>query len=353
MYPFFGMRPFKRLLNSSSKRTSMNITETMSEVVIYQTSDSQIQVEVKFDQDTVWTSRQQLSDLFDRDIKTIGKHINNVFKEGELDKSSVVAKFATTATDGKTYQVEYYNLDVIISVGYRVKSQRGTQFRQWATQRLKEYLVQGYAINQKRLAEKEMEVQHLKSGIHILRRTIEHKDHSQDEVKGLATLLDDFSQGLTLLDDYDHEQLDEKGNSQKEAVFIGYEEFMTLIEAMRTLSSDVFFGKEKDESFKSSTTQIYQSFAGQDLYPSLEEKAAMLLYFIGKNHSFVDGNKRIAAACFLYFLEKNSLLYNTKGEAMLSNDTLASLTLFIAESKPEEMETVKQLIISILNRKKR
>jgi len=323
----------------------------MKKIVIYQTADNKTKVEVTFEEESFWLSLNQISDLFKRDKSVISRHLRNIFKENELDKKSVVAKNATTAKDGKTYQVDYYNLDVILSIGYRVNSKQGTQFRQWATQQLKEYLIQGYSINQKRLAEKEMEIQYLKSGIHIMRRTVEQQANSLDDAKGLALLLDNFSDGLTLLDDYDHERLDKKGHSSVNAVFIGYEDFIKLIHTMRDDFSSPLFGQEKDDSFKSSIAQIYQSFGGEDLYASLEEKASMLLYLVVKNHSFVDGNKRIAAACFLYFMEKNKLLYNAEKKSILSGNTLASLTLLIAESKAEEMETIKQVVISILNRK--
>jgi len=325
--------------------------ETKSNIVIYQTENNETEIEVRFEKETLWLSLNQIASLFERDKSVISRHINNVFKEKELVKNSVVAKNATTASDGKTYQVDYYNLDAILSVGYRVNSKRGTQFRQWATKRLNDYLVQGYSINEKRLEEKDLEIQYLKSGINILRRTVQNQAESLDQAKELATLLDDFSHGLSLLDDYDHEQLDKKGKSNKKAITIPTDEFIALIKTMYSNFSSDFFAKEKDESFKSSTMQIYQSFGGNDLYPSLEEKAATLLYLIVKNHSFVDGNKRIAAACFLYFLKKNNLLYTNDGKPLLSNDALASLTLFITESKSEEMKTVKQLTVSILNRK--
>lgn len=320
----------------------------MSDIVIYQTDDQQAQVDVKFDDDTVWLNRQQLSELFARDVKTIGKHVNNVFKEGELDKSSTVAKFATVQTEGNREverQVEYYNLDVIISVGYRVKSKQGTQFRIWATQRLKDYLVQGYAINERRLEQKQQEVQHLKNGIRILGRAIEEKVEETDN-----PMLKLFAKGLELLDDYDHEALDNKGQSGRDANYPTVDDYLDLITDMQSdFESDVF-AKPKDESFESSVNQIRQSFADQELYPSLEEKAAALLYSVVKNHSFIDGNKRIAAACFLYFMEQNQMLYNTSQAPIISNEALASLTLFIASSKSEESETVKKLIVSILNR---
>ena len=316
-----------------------------NQIEIYQSQDGQTQIEVKFGEETVWLNRNQLADLFGRDVKTIGKHVNNVFFEGELEKSAVVANIATTAADGKVYQVDHYNLDVIISVGYQVKSQQGTQFRQWATQRLKDYLVQGYAINEKRLNQKQQEVQTLKDGIRILSRAIETTMGDAD-----LTLLDQFAKGLELLDDYDHEKLDSKGITTRQAKYPELSDYRNIIESMRRDFDSEIFGREKDDSFQSSVAQISKGFGDIDFYPSIEEKAATLLYLIIKNHSFVDGNKRIAAACFLLFLENNDLLKSGDGVALISNEALASLTLFAAASKPEEMETVKKLIISVLNR---
>jgi death-on-curing family protein len=315
-----------------------------NQIEIYTTSDNETAVEVRFDQETVWLNRKQLSLLFDRDVKTIGKHVNNVFKEGELDEKSVVANFATTAADGKTYQVAHYNLDVIISVGYRVKSQRGTQFRQWATKRLKDYLVQGYAINEKRLEQKQQEVRHLKDGIRILSRAIENKAEDTD-----FEWLNLYAAGLRLLDDYDHETLDSKGKTAAQVIFPSYEDYMTMVEQMRADFDSAVFGHESGDGFKSAIEQIRQEFGKKELYPTFEEKAATLLYLIVKNHAFTDGNKRFAAACFLMFLQSNNRL--GPGENLvISNEALASLTLFVAVSEPDEMETVKQLIISILNR---
>jgi len=315
-------------------------------IEIFQTPDNRTSVEVKFENETVWLNRNQLSELFGRDVKTIGKHINNIFIEGELTKNSVVANFATTALDGKTYQVDHYNLDVIISVGYRVKSQRGTQFRQWATQRLKDFLVQGYAINEKRLAQKQQEVEYLKTGIRILNRVIEQQA-TQDESQMLLV----FAKGLSLLDDFDHQTLETEGITVTTTIFPSFDEYMKLIQAMYSEFSSDVFAQPKDESFHSSINQIAQSFNEVELYPTLEEKAANLLYFITKNHSFVDGNKRIAAACFLLFLERNNALYRTNGRPLISNEALAALTLFIATSKTEEADIVKHFIISILNQR--
>jgi death-on-curing family protein len=317
------------------------------QIEIYTTRDNETAVEVRFDQETVWLSRNQLSLLFDRDIKTIGKHVNNVFKEGELDEKSVVANFATTASDGKTYQVAHYNLDVIISVGYRVKSQRGTQFRQWATKRLKDFLLQGYAVNEKRLAQKQQEVQHLKDGIRILSRAIEDKAADTD-----FHWVNLYAAGLRLLDDYDHETLDSKGETAAPVTYPAYKDYMAIVERMRSGFDSTIFGQERGDGFKSAIAQISQGFGEKELYSTFEEKAATLLYLIVKNHAFVDGNKRIAAACFLLFLEKNGRLRPDPERLTISNEALAGLTLFVAVSRPDEMETVKRLIISILNRNK-
>jgi len=320
----------------------------MNEIIIYQSDDQQVQVEVRFEDETVWLNQDHLSLLFQRDQSVISRHISNIFKEGELEPESNMQKMHIPNSDKP---VVYYNLDVIISVGYRVKSKRGTQFRQWATKRLKEYLVEGYAINQKRLEERNLELQHLKTGIAILRRAIEHHAQNLDDAGHLAGMLEQFSGGLSLLDDYDHETLDDTGKTKRKAVIIDAAEYLKLIDAMRSEFSSDLFGKKKDTGFESSIGQIYQSFGGTEMYPSVEEKAAMLLYLIVKNHSFIDGNKRIAAACFLYFLERNGLLYHKSGETIISNEALASLTLFIAVSKPKEMQTVNQVAISLLNRK--
>lgn len=313
-----------------------------NQIEIYQTGDGQTQIEVTFEQDTVWLTQEQMSDLFLRERSVITKHIGNVFKEDELDEESNVQILHISGADRP---VKFYNLEVIISVGYRVKSPQGTQFRQWATQRLKDYLVQGYTINEKRLAQKQQEVQTLKDGIRILSRAIEGKIGET----GLEWL-NQFAIGLELLDDYDHEQLDAKGVTKRPAVYPEMDDYQQVIDTMKADFDSAVFGKEKDDSFKSAITQITKGFGDEDFYPSIEEKAATLLYLIVKNHGFVDGNKRIAAACFLLFLEKNGLLYANDQQPIISNEALASLTLFVAASKPDEMETVKKLVISVLNR---
>ncbi|MGV3763185.1 RhuM family protein [Parapedobacter sp.] len=318
---------------------------TENQIEIYQGSDGKTLVEVKFEEDTIWLTQAQMVVLFDRERSVITKHVNNIFKEQELKKEAVCAKFAHTADDGKAYQVEHYNLDVVISVGYRVKSTQGTRFRIWATQRLKEYLIRGYAINEQRLTQKQQEVRTLKDGIRILSRAIEEQ-RTDSHLGWLAH----FAMGLELLDDYDHEQLDESGMTKKPAAYPTTEEYKELVDTMRADFASAIFGKEKDGGFQSAIVQISKGFADKDFYPSIEEKAATLLYLVIKNHAFVDGNKRIAAACFLLFLERNNLLYHYLDTPTISNEGLATLTLFVASSKPEEMETVKKLIISVLNR---
>ncbi len=317
---------------------------------IYRAQNSEIEISVQFENESVWLNRHQLSILFDRDIKTIGKHLNNVFNEGELEKNATVANFATVQTEGNRVVeriIEFYNLDVIISVGYRVNSKRGTQFRQWATQRLKDYLVKGYSINENRLKQKQQEVEYLKTGIHILTRAIEsNTENAVDETLKL------FSKALELLDDYDHEQLDFKGKTIKEAEYPTEEEYLKVIADMKSEFESKVFAKPKDNSFSSSINQIRASFDSVDLYPSIEEKAAVLLYLIVKNHSFADGNKRIGASCFLFFLNRNQMLNNSQGKPIISNEALAAITLYTANSRTEEMHTVIRLIVSILNRNK-
>lgn len=319
-----------------------------NQIEIYQASDGRTQVEVTFEQDTVWLTQQQMATLFNQTKQNISLHINNCFKEGEVSREATVKESLTVRFEGSRNvkrRIEYYNLDVIISVGYRVKSIRGTQFRQWATQRLKDYLVQGYVINEKRLEQKQQEVQTLKDGIRILSRAIEVK-------RGETGLewLDQFTIGLELLDDYDHEQLDTKGVTQRPAVYPEMSDYQLVIDTMKADFDSAVFGKEKDGSFQSAVAQISKGFGNEDFYPSIEDKATTLLYLIVKNHGFVDGNKRIAAACFLLFLERNGLLYTGDRRPIIGNEALASLTLFVAVSQPNEMETVKKLIISVLNR---
>ena len=293
-----------------------------------------------------------MTHLFHKNKSTISRHIKNIFTEKELARKSTVAKFATVQTEGNRQierNLEYYNLDMIISVGYRVKSKQGIQFRKWATSKLKEYLVQGYTLNERLLKEKVEKLSLLQNAFNLLNRSITNQAENLDEAQQISKLMSDFSVGLNLLDDFDNQRLDNKGNTKKEAVYISVDEFLDVIQKMKTEFTSEIFGNPKDDSFSSSVNQIYQTFDGKDCYPSIEEKAVNLLYFIVKNHSFSDGNKRIGANCFLYFLKKNNLLYKAD-KPIIDNATLATITLLIAESKPEEKETVKQIAISILNR---
>ncbi len=316
-----------------------------NQIEIYQGSNGG-QIEVRLSNQTVWLDAHLIAKLFSVQRPAIIKHIQNIYKSNELDEKSTCSILEQVANDGKLRKMNLYNLDMIISVGYRVNSVQATQFRQWTTQRLKEYLVQGYAINEKRLAEKQMQVETLKTGIRILSRAIEEQvDTGESETLKL------FAEGLEILDDYDHETLDTKGKTIREAILPPVEEYLEVVKSMKSdFSSDVF-AKPKDQSFESSVAQIGQSFGGVELYPSIEEKAATLLYLIVKNHSFIDGNKRIGAACFVYFLSKNRLLFNELQQTIISNKALAALTLLVASSQSEEMAAVKNLIISMLNRR--
>ena len=268
-----------------------------NQIEIYQANDGSAQISVQFEQDTVWLTQAQMAELFDKDVRTINEHLKNIYSSEELVADATIRKFRIVRKEGKRQvnrNLDHYSLDAIISVGYRVNSKRGTQFRIWATQTLKDHLVNGYTINEKRLAQKEQEVQVLKNGITILSRAIEEKTADKE---WLAV----FAKGLSLLDDYDHEQLDAKGLTEREANYPTLEEYQQLIHQMMVEFESDVFGKEKDKNFQSSIAQISKGFNEKDFYPTLEEKATMLLYLIVKNHSFVDGNKRIAAACFLKF----------------------------------------------------
>lgn len=320
-----------------------------NQIEIYQNIDNHIVVQVRFTDNTVWLNQKQIGELFDKDTDTIGFHLKNIYSEEELDEISTTEFSSVVQNEGKrTIQrtVKFYNLDAIISVGYRVNSKRGTQFRQWATKRLKDFLIEGIAINEKRLVQKNKEIEVLHDGIRILSRAIEEKALSSTGYEWLHR----FSVGLQLLDDFDHETLDSIGNHKENIAYPSLIEYFNLVEQMRLRFYSNLFGKLKDGGFDSALHQIMQGFGDVEIYPSIEEKAAMLLYLIVKNHAFVDGNKRIAAACFLLFLDKNELLFTSANQSIISSEALASLTLFVASSKAEEMETVKKLLISVLNR---
>ena len=303
------------------------------EIVLFTDGNVALEVPITPEQDTVWLNRNQMAELFERDVKTIGKHVNNALKEELQDQTATVANFAIIQKEGERSvmrQVAHYNLDVIISVGYRVKSKRGIAFRKWANKVLRDYIVKGYAVNDNRMNQ-------LKEVVRIMIRTEEQLDAKQ-----ILSVIEKYSLALELLDAYDHQNMKrpEGGNT---IYLLSYEECRKLIDSMSYGGSSDVFGNEKDDSFKGSIGAIYQTFAGQEVYPSLEEKAANLLYFITKNHSFSDGNKRIAAAIFLYFMDRNQALFRD-GEKVIADHTLVALTIMIAESKPEE----KDMMISVI-----
>ncbi|MBX3043893.1 MAG: virulence protein RhuM/Fic/DOC family protein [Candidatus Kapabacteria bacterium] len=321
---------------------------TKGEIVIYQNSESKLQVEVKLLDDTLWLSLNQISALFGRDKSSISRHIRNIFKTGELDMNSTVAKFATVQTEGSRKIeriIEFYNLDVIISVGYRVNSKEGTQFRIWANNVLKNYLIKGFAINENSIRKERSMLVELKQVIKFISEN-NLSDMIDDEIKtDFMRILDKYSSALFILDSYDNQKLNNFAHENETCYKIEYEEVIKIIEEMRKVNFDTqLFGLEKDESMKSSISAIYQTFNGNDLYPSILEKAVNLLYFIVKNHSFVDGNKRIAASIFLYFLSKNERL----SKVNLDNNLLAALTLLIANSKPIERKLITNIITTML-----
>lgn len=309
-----------------------------TELVIFESQNSDIKLEVNVENETVWLSQNQMTQLFDTTKQNISLHLSNIFKEGELDKNSSVKEYLTVQKEGErqvSRNTKYYNLDVIISVGYRVKSQRGVEFRKWANKVLKEYIVKGYAVNNNRLNQ-------LDKIVEIMQRT-----DNLLESKQVLDVIEKYTKALNLLDDYDHQKI-LKPTGNKSTYVLSYEECKKVIENMKFSQRNDLFGNEKDDSFKSSINAIYQTFAGEEIYPSLEEKAGNLLYFITKNHSFSDGNKRIAATMFLYFLEKNNAL-TKNGQKVIDDDTLVAITIMMAESKPDEKDTMIKLIMNFLN----
>lgn len=312
---------------------------------IYDTPYGDIDVQIDYQADTIWLNKQEIAKLFNIDRSGVSRHINNIFKSGEIEEKSNVQKMHIPNSDKP---VEFYNLDIVLAVGYRANSIEASRFRKWATGILKQYLVDGYAVNEKRLQEQKSKIAQLQNAIKLLSRCIENQVNTLDDAQNLAKVLENFAQGLELLDDYDNKTLATKGLTKREAVKISKEEYLQLIAKMKLEFGSDVFANPKDDSFDSSINQIYQTFGGVELYPTLEEKASMLLYFLVKNHGFTDGNKRIGAACFLYFLDKNGILYKNSSP-IIDNATLFTLTLLIAESKPEEKETMKQVILSVLN----
>ncbi len=315
-------------------------------VIIYQSADGEASLDVRLEQETVWLRQKQMAELFGRERSVITRHINNIFHEGELEKKSNVQNMHIANTDKP---VAFYNLDVIISVGYRVKSQRGTQFRQWATRVLRDHLVKGYTINQQRLTEQTEKLVEMQRAIELLSRTLSNQEMVDDTGKEVLQVITDYAYALNLLDRYDHGTLAIEETSGSADFILDYESASRIVQSMKG-DFDGLFGIEKDQGFKSALGTIYQTFDGKELYPSAEEKAANLLYFIVKNHAFSDGNKRIAAAIFIYFLNANRILYREDGSKRLADNALVALTLLIAESKPEEKETIVKVIVNLINR---
>lgn len=328
-----------------------------NKIIIYNTPDGETTVSVNLDGDTVWLSQQQMAVLFDKDRTVITRHINNIYKTKELEKSSTCAFFAQVRNEGGRAverKIPLYNLDMIISVGYRVNSKRGTQFRIWANKVLKEYLVKGYVISNNITEQKYRELQQL---VAVMARTVKRigdtagKDHQTDS---LVSMVADYAYALDTLDRYDYQQLEVGGTTTEERFHATYDNAMKMIDSLRRkFGGGTLFGNEKDCSFRSSIGQIYQTFGGTELYPSIEEKAAMLLYLVTKNHSFSDGNKRIAATLFLWFLERNGILYRPDGGKRIADNALVALTLMIAESRTEEKDTIVKVIVNLINKNNR
>jgi prophage maintenance system killer protein len=315
------------------------------EVVLYRAPDGTVTLDVRLERETIWLSLTQMAELFGRDKSVISRHLRKVFDDGELERDSVVACFATTAADGKTYQVEHFDLDVIISIGYRVNSKRGTQFRIWATRILREHLLKGYTVNERRLKE-------LNQAIRLIADVAERRELTGDEAAGLLRVVADYSYALDLLDDYDNQRVGVVATTRAEAFPVTYDEARDAIERLRKkFKASDLFGREKDDSLQGSLQSVMQTAGGKDAYPSIEEKAAHLLYFLVKNHPFADGNKRIAAALFLWFLQKNRALYRPDGTKRIADNALVAMTLLIAESRPAEKSVLVSVIVNLINKR--
>lgn len=322
------------------------------EIIIYQTSDGQTELDVRLEGDTVWLSQAQLAQLLQVRPQNITMHIRNVYREGELERSATCKNFLQIQNEGGrliTRNIKFYNLDVIISVGYRVKSLRGTQFRIWANRVLKEYLIKGYAINRNA---KQEQLDELKRTISVMSNVLAAKSVTKDEAVGLLKVISDYAYGLDTLDRYDYQQLEIADTTPEEKFRATYDNAMQALQMLKEqFGASELFAREKDSSFRSTMGAIYQTFGGKDLYPSVEEKAANLLYLTVKNHSFSDGNKRIAAFLFLWFMEKNGILYREDGSRLIDNNTLVALTLMIAESRTEEKDVMTKVVVNLINKR--
>lgn len=325
----------------------------MNQIEIYRTKDKQMQIEVRFEEDTVWLNQQQMAALFKQTKQNISLHINNCFKEKELDRISVVKESLTTARDGKTYRTKLYNLDVIISVGYRVKSKRGTQFRQWATQRLKDHLVKGYTLNEKRLQQVVQNMQQLEQAVKLIQESGKAAELSIEETKGLLDIITGYTQSFILLNRFDSNTLTKEKLDENITYEIQFDEAVAAIEELKKQlvkkkEASSLFGKRKDESFAGILQTIVQTFDGEYLYKSIEEQAAHLLYFVIKNHPFTDGNKRIGAFLFIWFLEKNKHRFKKTGELKINDNALVALALLVAQSNPDDKALMINLVINLV-----
>lgn len=319
--------------------------EARGEIVLYQAPDGTVELDVRLERESIWLSLNQMAELFDRDKSVISRHLHNVFKEGELEQEATVAKNATVQREGDrevVREIEYFNLDAVLSVGYRVNSKRGTQFRIWATRVLRDHLLKGYTVNERRLRD-------LNQAVRLIAGVAERRDLSGDEAMALLRVVGEYRFALDLLDDYDYQRVGAPPAGEKTVYSLSYPEALRIVEQLRErFGGSAIFGRQKDEGLQSALGAIMQTFGGHDLYPSLEEKAAHLLYFLIKNHAFIDGNKRIGAALFLWFLEKNDAIRDRKGERRISDAALVALTLLIAESKPTEKEIIVRIVTHLL-----
>ena len=341
-------------MNANERQSkSGSVVGRGGEIVLYRGKDGRTSLDVRLEQETVWLDAHQMATLFGRDRTVIVRHIRNIYATNELDQTSTCAKIAQVAADGKLRQMDIYNLDMIVSVGYRVNSKQGTQFRIWATQVLRDHILQGYPINEKRLQAEVTRLAELRNAVDVMGRILAEKTISGDEAQGLLKVITDYSLALRLLDQYDHQQLRLHGTTEAARFELTYEAAMDAISRMKATMGDLaggLFGREKDKGLASAIGAVYQTFGGHDVYPSLEEKAAHLLYFVVKNHAFVDGNKRIAAFLFIWYLDANGILYRADGGKRLADNALVALTLLIAESKPAEKDIICKVIVNLINR---
>ncbi len=326
------------------------------EIVLYRGKNGRTSLDVRLERETIWLSQKQMAKLFDKDTDTIGLHIRNAYKENELDEPSTTEEYSVVQREGNrrvTRNIRFYNLDVIISVGYRVKSTRGTEFRIWATQVLRDHILQGYTLNENRLRAEVARLSELQNAVDVMGRILAEKSVSGDEAQGLLKVIADYSLALRLLDQYDHQQLRLHGTTETARFELTYEAATDAIMRMQATMGELagsLFGREKDKGLASAIGAICQTFGGHDVYPSIEEKAAHLLYFVIKNHAFVDGNKRIAAFLFIWYLDANGILYRADGGKRLADNALVALTLLIAESKPTEKDIICKVIVNLINR---